>query len=43
LAARYGVTSSWVVATILADALGIKEQPDFAEIEGVKSRTRGAA
>lgn len=49
LAYQYGVRRSWVAATLLADALGISDQPDFryrtpkATRHGRQRRSRKAA
>lgn len=38
LARRYKVSKSWVVATVLADAFNIKEQPSYLKVDARKSR-----
>lgn len=42
LAKKYGVTKSWVEATILADALKIRRQPRYY-IQEVRTRARRRA
>jgi hypothetical protein len=38
IARKYGVSRSWVIATILSEALGVREQESYKTVDSVKLR-----